>query len=77
MSVFGSSIRDDFKEDSDVDFLVSFRKRAKISLFDIIDLKDELLELLDREVDVVEKEGLRYPVRRRNILSTREIIYAV
>jgi predicted nucleotidyltransferase len=76
LSIFGSSIRDDFTQDSDVDILVSFEHNSKITLFDIIELEKELSQLLNREVDIVEKESLKNPIRKNRILSTREIIYA-
>jgi predicted nucleotidyltransferase len=76
LSIFGSSIRDDFKENSDIDILVSFNKDSKITLFDIMNLEKEFSELLDREVDIVEKEALKNPIRKDKILSSREIIYA-
>ena len=75
LSIFGSAIRDDFSQDSDVDILVSFDQNSKITLFDIIELENELSELLNREVDVVEKEALKNPIRKNQILSTREVIY--
>ena len=76
LSIFGSSIRDDFTENSDVDILVSFNHDAQITLFDIIELEKEFSTLLNREVDIVEKEALKNPIRKNKILSTREIIYA-
>ncbi|MDR0642757.1 MAG: nucleotidyltransferase domain-containing protein [Treponema sp.] len=76
LSIFGSSLRDDFNKDSDIDILVSFNKGSNITLFDIIELEKEFSELLDREVDIVEKEALKNPIRKDRILSTREIIYA-
>jgi predicted nucleotidyltransferase len=76
LSVFGSSIRDDFTQYSDVDILVSFEKNSKITLFDIMELEKEFSRLLDREVNIVEKESLKNPIRKNKILSTREIIYA-
>ncbi|MDR2571757.1 MAG: nucleotidyltransferase domain-containing protein [Oscillospiraceae bacterium] len=76
LSIFGSSIRDDFSKDSDIDLLVSFDDNFDISLFDIMNLEDELSELLKREVDIVEKESLKNPIRKNKILLTREIIYA-
>ena len=75
-SVFGSSLREDFNEQSDIDILVSFRENADITLFDIIDLENELTIILERKADVVEKESLKNPIRKKNILETREIIYA-
>ncbi|MBI2938822.1 MAG: nucleotidyltransferase domain-containing protein [Chloroflexi bacterium] len=75
-ALFGSVLRDDFRPDSDVDVLVEFPPEARISLFDIVDLKDELAALFGREVDVVEKEALRNPFPRRAILQSAETISA-
>jgi predicted nucleotidyltransferase len=76
LSIFGSSIRDDFTQNSDVDILVSFGKTSEITLFDIMDLEKEFSQVFKREVDIVEKESLKNPIRKNRILSTREIIYA-
>jgi predicted nucleotidyltransferase len=76
LSIFGSSIRDDFNQNSDVDILVSFERDSKITLFDIIELEKEFSQLLSKKVDIVEKESLKNPIRKNKILSTREIIYA-
>jgi predicted nucleotidyltransferase len=76
LSIFGSSLRDDFNKNSDIDILVSFDEKLDITLFDIMDLEKEFFELLDRKVDIVEKKALKNPVRKNNILSTMEIIYA-
>jgi predicted nucleotidyltransferase len=76
LAIFGSSIRSDFSENSDVDILVSFNKNSEISLFDIMDLEREFSELVKRDVDIVEKESLKNPIRKNRILSTSEIIYA-
>ena len=76
LSIFGSSIRDDFTPNSDVDILVSFEHDAKITLFDIMELEKEFSQLLNKKVDIVEKESLKNPIRKNKILSTREIIYA-
>ncbi|MDR3076580.1 MAG: nucleotidyltransferase domain-containing protein [Synergistaceae bacterium] len=76
LSIFGSSIRDDFNINSDVDILVSFYHNSNTDLFDLMNLENEFSQLLNREVDVVEKESLKNPIRKNKILSTREIIYA-
>lgn len=75
-SLFGSILRDDFGPDSDVDVLVSFDPAATWDLFDLVTMRDELMAMFGRAVDLVEKEGLRNPFRQRRILSTREVIYA-
>ena len=76
LALFGSVLRDDFSMDSDVDVLVTFHPEARRSLFDLIEMQDELEALLHRKVDLVSRGGLRNPFRRREILSTREIVYA-
>jgi len=76
LSIFGSSIRDDFTQNSDIDILVSFEQNSKITLFDIIELENEFSILLNKKVDIVEKESLKNPIRKNKILNTREIIYA-
>jgi hypothetical protein len=75
-ALFGSILRDDFRPDSDVDVLVSFATDAKWSLFDIIHMKQELEILFGREVDFIQKDCLRNPFRRYEILSTKQVIYA-
>jgi predicted nucleotidyltransferase len=76
LSLFGSVLRDDFRPGSDVDVLVTFEPDAHWSLFDFIDLQDELAGLLQRRVDVVSERGLRNPFRRKEILGTRQVVYA-
>lgn len=76
LSLFGSVLREDFTPDSDVDVLVTFDPEARWSLFDFVDLQDELAELLRWKVDVVSERGLRNPFRRREILGSRQVVYA-
>ena len=66
-------LREDFRPDSDVDMLVSFQPD---STWDLVDMRDELVTLFGREVDLVEEEGLQNPFRRSSILSTRQVVYA-
>jgi len=76
LSLFGSILRNDFSSSSDVDVLVSFDPAAPWSLWDLMDMKDQLEILFGRPVDLVEKEALRNPWRKRRILSTYEVVYA-
>ncbi len=75
-SVFGSVLRDDFRPDSDIDVLVSIDPKAHIGLFEIAQMQIELEAMFKRPVDLVEKEGLRNPYRRSEILSTAKVVYA-
>jgi len=75
-SLFGSALREDFHADSDVDVLVSIDPNALIGLFEIAEMQIELEKMFKRPVDLVEKEGLRNPYRRSEILSTAKVVYA-
>ena len=76
LSLFGSILRDDFGPDIDVDVLVVFQPDAPWSMWDLMNMKAELEALFGRPVDLVEKEALRNPWRKRQILSTYEVVYA-
>jgi predicted nucleotidyltransferase len=76
ISVFGSILRDDFRSDSDIDFLVTFDENAAISLFDLMDLEADLSRLFNRDVDIVEPSALKNPIRRQAILKSCETLYA-
>lgn len=76
LAVFGSILTDEFSDDSDVDVLVTFAPDATWSLFDWVAMTDELETIFGRPVDLVEKEGLRNPFRRKAILSSAEVVYA-
>jgi hypothetical protein len=75
-ALFGSVLRDDFKTDSDIDVLVTFEKENEISLFDIAQMQIELKGLFNRQVDILEKDALRNPFRKRHILANSQVIYA-
>ncbi|MDC8002205.1 nucleotidyltransferase domain-containing protein [Aequorivita todarodis] len=55
--VFGSYARGEMNEDSDIDVLYDFKK--SISLFDLVEMKQELEEKLMRKIDLVSKRGLK------------------
>lgn len=76
LSLFGSVLRADFRPESDIDVLIVLAPDAEWSLFDWITMRDELAALFGRNVDLVERSGLRNPFRRHEILSTREVVYA-
>jgi len=78
-SLFGSVLREDFRPDSDVDVLVTFSPDAKVSLFDLVEMQDELKAIFKRDVDLVEKQAIvdspNY-IRRKNILANTRVVYA-
>ena len=76
LSLFGSVIRPDFRSDSDVDVLVCPAADAAWTLFDWVEMRDELAAIFGRSIDLVSTRGLRNPFRRREILSNREVVFA-
>lgn len=76
LSLFGSVLREDFRPDSDIDVLVSFEAEARIGLWDLAQMQIELESIFRRPVDLVEKEALQNPYRRKSILANREVVYA-
>ena len=75
MAFFGSVLRDDFRPDSDVDVMVSFKPDSHWSLFDLVDMKLELEAMFNRDVDIVEDGTIRNPIKRRCIYENLEVVY--
>jgi hypothetical protein len=71
-AIFGSFARDDTKKRSDIDLLVKLKKHK--TLLDLVRLKLELEEKLDKKVDVLTYEGIN-PHLKNIILSEQKIIY--
>jgi predicted nucleotidyltransferase len=76
LALFGSAVRKDFSPHSDVDVLVTFDELAPWSLWDLTAMRDELVDIFGRPVDLVEKRAIKNPYRRRQILGCYEVIHA-
>jgi len=72
IGIFGSYLRGEAKEKSDLDILVEFKPDAKISLLDFVELENYLSDLLGVKVDLVEKSALKPRIGKR-ILN--EVVY--
>lgn len=70
-AIFGSYVRGEQKEDSDLDILVEFE--GKKSLLDLAGLKIKLEEVLGRKVDVLTYNSL-HPLLRDRILQEQKVI---
>lgn len=78
LALFGSVLRDDFRPDSDIDVLVSFKPNAGIDLFDLVRMEEEFKAILGRSVDIVTRQSVESSenyIRRREILESTETIY--
>lgn len=76
LSFFGSVLRDDFGQGSDVDILVEFELGKTPSFFRLFDMEDELSAMLGgRKVDLRTPEDLSRYFRDR-VLATAVVQYA-
>jgi len=70
-ALFGSIVRGDATDESDIDLLVEFEGRK--SLLDLAGLKLDLQEIVRRNVDVLTYKSL-HPLLRERILREQEVI---
>ena len=70
IGVFGSYVRGEQKERSDIDILVSFSEIPDV--FKYIELEEYLKRLLRRRVDLVRKEAIRPELKKRIL---KEAVY--
>ena len=76
-AMFGSILRNDFDKNSDIDVLLTFSQNAKISLLDFVIMQDELKSVFHREVDIIEKNALNNPYRKKEIMNNFRVVYEV
>jgi predicted nucleotidyltransferase len=79
LAIFGSALRSDFSESSDIDFLVTFGTDAQWSVVDHMAMEREFESLLGRGVDVVTRSAIEQSanrIRREEILSSARTLYA-
>lgn len=69
--LFGSVVRGELKEDSDLDILVQIE--GEVSLLDFVGLKLDLEDSLGRKVDLVEYSTIK-PLLRKSILKEQVAI---
>ena len=74
-AIFGSFVSEDFSAESDIDILVTYGDNVKWSLFDYMDMRDELKTILGREIDLVNKVAIERSsnaIKRRSILDPHQ-----
>ena len=69
LGVYGSVARGEARSDSDVDVLVEFDKTP--DLFEFAALRDRLVEILGRPVDLTTPQGLKPRLRARVLDEVR------
>ena len=74
LSLFGSAVRGELREASDVDVLVEFAPGIRVSYFTLGEIQQDLTDLLGRHVDLKMPTTLGKYVRER-VLSSAKPIY--
>ena len=78
LAVFGSVLREDFSDHSDVDLLLTFAESSQGTLYDYVLMKDEMETILGREVDLINRRALQHSknrVRREEIEQMARTIF--
>jgi predicted nucleotidyltransferase len=73
IGVFGSYVRGEEKEESDLDVLVEFEKSKSLSLLDFIRLENYLSDELGIKVDLVEKDSLKPRIRKHVLEEVEDV----
>ena len=78
MYLFGSAATDAFNENSDVDFLISFKNSVTLEEYAdyYFDLLFEMEDIFGRKVDLVTEKSLSNPYFIRSVEDTKQLIYA-
>lgn len=74
---FGSVVSENFKNDSDIDFLISFIDQLSIKEYtdNYFALHYKLQELFERKIDLVTERTLSNPYFIESIDESKELIY--
>jgi len=73
-SLFGSYLRDEAKNNSDVDILVEFKPTAKIGFFEFVRLQRRLSDFIGRKVDLLTPEAISKFFREK-VIKEAELVY--
>lgn len=78
MYVFGSVTTSTFNDESDIDFLISFRKDVTLEEYadNFFDLMFALEDLFGRGIDLVTENSLSNPYFIESVELTKQLIYA-
>ena len=77
LAIFGSFIRDDFNDQSDIDVLITFLPKVTWG-FEIAELREELSLIFNRKIDLLNKRSLelsKNSYKKDEILKSCKVIY--
>lgn len=75
-SAFGSVTRDDFNNESDIDFVVDFHENDPFEHTHLyFEIKEKLEKLLKRQIDLIEDRAIKIQYFREELDQTKVLIY--
>ena len=78
MYLFGSAANNSFNDNSDFDFLISFKSDVSLEEYadNYFDLLFEMEDIFGRKVDLVTEKSLSNPYFIRSVEQSKQLIYA-
>jgi len=73
IGIFGSYVRSEADEGSDLDILVEFSEEADVGLLKFVEIENHLSDLLGVKVDLVEESALKPRIGEKIL---KEVVYA-
>ena len=70
--MFGSTARDEARDDSDVDLFFDYQK-GKLGLFELMDVREIAAQILGRPTDIVTRDSLHKTLRQRIEASALQV----
>jgi uncharacterized protein len=70
--MFGSTARDEARDDSDIDLFFDYQK-GKLGLFDLMDVREIAAQILGRPTDIVTRDSLHQTLRQRIEASALQV----
>ncbi|MGN6803720.1 MAG: nucleotidyltransferase family protein [Ginsengibacter sp.] len=76
IGLFGSRVRGDYKKESDLDVLISFRNgKSPYSLLELLAVENSLAEVLGYPVEIINEKHISNKKIREKIIEDLQIIY--
>lgn len=72
--LFGSVLRDDFNDDSDIDILFNYNREQGFTLLDMYEVQNLISDKLGRKIDLIPETTIKEH-SKKEILSQRVLIY--
>lgn len=75
LAIFGSAVRSDFNQESDIDVVIDLDPDARVGLVALQVMRDELVSIFGRPVDLMTRGGLNRHISK-HVLDSAEILHA-